>query len=711
MLSKGALSNLIPFIIRLALAFIFLNLILATSTWNNNNVSTTTVSFYSIMSNTISNNTQTIIKFIQLHPIQDVLFLFLIGFGLVVYRLFQRCYLWSTYEYKEAPNVKDASTYKNVQLLNKAWNQAANVGWVIPKETTTEQEIEALHTFRSKHGKIDTTNGSSVVFQPRSGWCGLASLTSTLRSFASTTPTAMPWLKMHQEGRYLELLQAKEILEKICFKNKSADQKESIWEKNGGGKIASMEIIGGGNDGIPSYESFLHALKQINHPTQPARILAIYGRSPMFFCHDGKLSTKIKTFMMGHWSPLPAYLEDENLVLVMDVNRDYGSRGYLVPPKRLYEAVNTKCCMNGQYRGLILLRPPPNNSKTSKILTNPIDLSVTFGNIKKEYYQHIANAGTNQYVKWTQNNDKNNEKNDDLGPLSNIISTHPVSFTNATFINSNDLSTLKLHHIINTRKLFINATSPMRMTIRGCTSKYEFQKIRTLCEAAGLVLFMEKTTIWTLSLLPIDVKQDRLIPPTGFTLEEIETGDTPTILQWGKVVAKSYGMPNVKRNDLLPGDHQGQSYINVKHGNRLRQFVLRDGSKQRNENVIATCTLYVNETKTIGCMFNVCCLSEYRQKGIGKFMSCVIIHKASEMGCIQLLLEASPKGQRVYKKLGFIQRTEEHGGSFISLSIATTSCRWVCLFWIVEKILSYKKTLIRLMYVLVVVVLGLILSK
>ena len=81
------------------------------------------------------------------------------------------------------------------------------------------------------------------------------------------------------------------------------------------------------------------------------------------------------------------------------------------------------------------------------------------------------------------------------------------------------------------------------------------------------------------------------------------------------------------------------------------------------------------------------------------------------MGCIQLLLEASPKGQRVYKKLGFIQRTEEHGGSFISLSIATTSCRWVCLFWIVEKILSYKKTLIRLMYVLVVVVLGLILSK
>ena len=64
--------------------------------------------------------------------------------------------------------------------------------------------------------------------------------------------------------------------------------------------------------------------------------------------------------------------------------------------------------------------------------------------------------------------------------------------------------------------------------------------------------------------------------------------------------------------------------------------------------------------------------------------------KCSFPNCSQLLLEASPKGETVYKQLGFVRVVEQHAGVFLSLKIATQSCPWQSLFVLLELLLKYK---------------------
>jgi hypothetical protein len=55
----------------------------------------------------------------------------------------------------------------------------------------------------------------------------------------------------------------------------------------------------------------------------------------------------------GHHSPIAGYLVDEDLVLVLDVNKTYGP--WLVKSKRLYDAMNTIDTGAQKRRGLLLI--------------------------------------------------------------------------------------------------------------------------------------------------------------------------------------------------------------------------------------------------------------------------------------------------------------------------------------------------------------------
>ena len=55
----------------------------------------------------------------------------------------------------------------------------------------------------------------------------------------------------------------------------------------------------------------------------------------------------------GHFSPILAYLGDRDLVLVGDVNRDYGI--YLVASGRLFDAMSTVDEVTGKKRGLLMV--------------------------------------------------------------------------------------------------------------------------------------------------------------------------------------------------------------------------------------------------------------------------------------------------------------------------------------------------------------------
>jgi Phytochelatin synthase len=55
----------------------------------------------------------------------------------------------------------------------------------------------------------------------------------------------------------------------------------------------------------------------------------------------------------GHHSPIAGYLIDQDLVLVLDVNKNYGP--WLAKSERLYDAMNTVDSATGKKRGLLLL--------------------------------------------------------------------------------------------------------------------------------------------------------------------------------------------------------------------------------------------------------------------------------------------------------------------------------------------------------------------
>ena len=90
-------------------------------------------------------------------------------------------------------------------------------------------------------------------------------------------------------------------------------------------------------------DGFRTAMREANDPSR--RILVNFHRGPLFGTGG------------GHHSPVGGYLEDEDLVLVLDVNRAY--QPWLVPTERLFEAVDTVDSSTGRTRGLLVVDVTP----------------------------------------------------------------------------------------------------------------------------------------------------------------------------------------------------------------------------------------------------------------------------------------------------------------------------------------------------------------
>ncbi|MFL5349084.1 MAG: phytochelatin synthase family protein [Hyalangium sp.] len=160
------------------------------------------------------------------------------------------------------------------------------------------------------------------VFQPNVSFCGPTSAANVLRTLGH--PGATPQQVLEGTGK---------CTLGFCWGGLTLDQLAEVVRGNLK-PPAGVQVLRG-----LSLEEFRQHLRHVNEPQR--RYIINFDRGPLF----GTVG--------GHHSPIAGYLEQEDLVLVLDVNEKY--RPWLVPTERLYQAMTTVDSSSGLQRGLLLI--------------------------------------------------------------------------------------------------------------------------------------------------------------------------------------------------------------------------------------------------------------------------------------------------------------------------------------------------------------------
>jgi len=119
----------------------------------------------------------------------------------------------------------------------------------------------------------------------------------------------------------------------ICFGGVTLDELADLARLDPARKVTLMRDL--------SYDQFKQHLRQTNDPER--RYIVNFHRGLLF--GSG----------MGHHSPIGGYLEQEDLVFVLDVSERV--KPFLVDSHRLFDAMTSFDSTNGKTRGLVLIEP------------------------------------------------------------------------------------------------------------------------------------------------------------------------------------------------------------------------------------------------------------------------------------------------------------------------------------------------------------------
>jgi hypothetical protein len=157
------------------------------------------------------------------------------------------------------------------------------------------------------------------VFQQNVSVCGPTSIVNVLHS-------------LHEPGDQSTVLEGTGISTVFGYlpEGVTLDQLAAIARQKLGGRVTVLRDL--------DLASFRVELSHANDLSR--RYVVNFTRGPLFGVGG------------GHHSPIAAYLVDEDLVLVLDVNKAYGP--WLVKSKRLYDAMNTVDTKAHKKRGLLL---------------------------------------------------------------------------------------------------------------------------------------------------------------------------------------------------------------------------------------------------------------------------------------------------------------------------------------------------------------------
>ena len=164
----------------------------------------------------------------------------------------------------------------------------------------------------------------AATFQRKVGWqsngsrCGPAAIANAYRSFGEEAST---------EGKVLA--GTGRCWTGICILGLTLDELAEVARTNTRRKVTVLRDL--------NEDQFREHMRRSNDPGR--RYVVNFSRKPIFGAG------------VGHHSPIGGYLEDGDLVFVLDVNLDY--QPWLIERKRLFAAVDT---LDGhKKRGLILI--------------------------------------------------------------------------------------------------------------------------------------------------------------------------------------------------------------------------------------------------------------------------------------------------------------------------------------------------------------------
>lgn len=162
--------------------------------------------------------------------------------------------------------------------------------------------------------------GRPLIYQANPSFCGPTSIANVLRSLGvERTPKEV-----------LDRSEVKPVFG-LLIGGLTLDEEAELLRLNATGRVEILRDL--------TLKAFRAEMMQVNDPNR--RYVVNFHRGPMF----GRGH--------GHFSPLLAYLPDEDLALVGDVNADY--RPYLVSVDRLWKATDTVDSETGLERGLIVI--------------------------------------------------------------------------------------------------------------------------------------------------------------------------------------------------------------------------------------------------------------------------------------------------------------------------------------------------------------------
>lgn len=188
-------------------------------------------------------------------------------------------------------SIKDLDSYQDAAQLERAW--------ALPVAATYAQ----------------------LQYQPRASWCGPTSVANVMTSL-EIDPAATPASVLEGTG-YCRLGE--------CIPGLTLEELAEIARAKTQREVTVLRDL--------SLEQLREHLRRTNDPSK--RYIVNFLRGPLF--RKGG----------GHHSPIGGYLEDEDMVLVLDVNADY--QPWLVSSERLHDAIDTIDSSTDQKRGLLLI--------------------------------------------------------------------------------------------------------------------------------------------------------------------------------------------------------------------------------------------------------------------------------------------------------------------------------------------------------------------